>query len=702
MNDLTFRTRARLIDQLGEQLIKSENIALLELVKNSYDADSSKCTVNIKNADDPLKGRITIEDDGCGMNYKILTTSWLEIGTDSKSKKKEDKDYLTPKYHRRPQGEKGIGRLGVHRLGREINIVTSDDGITEHTLSINWDKISSVEFIEEIPFEAKSRPCEVFKGKTGTKITITRLKNLWTKKMIRDAARALTSLSSPFEPQGKFKTELSIDDPSFLDGLLKTEDIAQYKLFYFDVAIKGNIITRFNYKFTPWPIMKKIRHRSVGLNDISGSIRMVRKKKQLKDDESLVESIDLSKYNIGEVRLRGYIFDFDTNILKHGVADKKGLKDFVQQNGGFRVYRDNIRVYDYGEPGNDWLGLDSRRVNLPTGKFSNNIVISNIYLHHSDSKDLIEKANREGFVENSAFIELKDALLFVIDRLETQRKIDKNLLRKYYNTADSKEPVTSTISELKNVVEQKVSKKEDRKELFRYIDRITKEYKYITESLIKSAGAGLNLIIVIHQIEKIIKNIRSSLKKKAYHNVEKQMQVLSTLVEGYSVLVKKSEIKYYEIQELLDMILFNIEIRLEMHGIELEFGNMDRAKSLYCSKSHILNAMINIFDNSIWWLEYAQVKDPSIFLDIIEIEKGYLTLVVADNGPGFSLPSEDIIQPFISAKPDGMGIGLHIIEQIMQSLNGTLSFPSFEDLEIPQKFKTGAIIALSFKTGVPE
>jgi len=77
-----FKTRARIILQLGEQLIRSEAIALLELIKNSYDADASKCSVKIYHPDDKDNGRIIIQDDGEGMDFKILRDVWLEIGTD--------------------------------------------------------------------------------------------------------------------------------------------------------------------------------------------------------------------------------------------------------------------------------------------------------------------------------------------------------------------------------------------------------------------------------------------------------------------------------------------------------------------------------------------------------------------------------------------------------------------------------------------
>src|SRR5690606_18777716 len=99
----------------------------------------------------------------------------------------------------------------------------------------------------------------------------------------------------------------------------------------------------------------------------------------------------------------GYIFDQDSFVLKLGVSDKVGFKKYLKANGGVKVFRDKLRVYDYGEPETDWLGLDLRRVNQPAKRISNNILLSSISINRKDSSDLIEKTNREGFIENEAY-----------------------------------------------------------------------------------------------------------------------------------------------------------------------------------------------------------------------------------------------------------------------------------------------------------
>lgn len=105
------------------------------------------------------------------------------------------------------------------------------------------------------------------------------------------------------------------------------------------------------------------------------------------------------------------------------------MKEYLKNNGGIAVYRDNIRIYEYGDSGNDWLQLESKRINAPGTTLSSKITIGAIYLNRQDSGSLIEKTNREGFVENEAFEEFRYAIVNAIEKIQTLRNIDKDLLK---------------------------------------------------------------------------------------------------------------------------------------------------------------------------------------------------------------------------------------------------------------------------------
>ena len=94
-----------------------------------------------------------------------------------------------------------------------------------------------------------------------------------------------------------------------------------------------------------------------------------------------------------------------------------------------RVYRDGIRVYNYGEPGDDWLGLDLRRVNSPTRRVSRNIILGAVHLSLEHATGLVEKTNREGFVENDALVRLHDVVIGALSVLESERHVDKERIR---------------------------------------------------------------------------------------------------------------------------------------------------------------------------------------------------------------------------------------------------------------------------------
>ena len=101
-------------------------------------------------------------------------------------------------------------------------------------------------------------------------------------------------------------------------------------------------------------------------------------------------------------------------MLRAVTDDVKGLKDYLDENGGIRIYRDGVRVYDFGEPGNDWLNLDLRRVNTPAARTSNNQILGVLELDATTSAGLKEKTNREGFIENPAYADFRDAVTSIL------------------------------------------------------------------------------------------------------------------------------------------------------------------------------------------------------------------------------------------------------------------------------------------------
>lgn len=188
----TFAITPRVIAHLGEDLIKNEEIALVELVKNSYDAQASFCVVEFLFTGEELS-QITITDDGIGMDMNIVENVWLVIGTDYKKKQ-----LIHPSFGRLPLGEKGIGRLGVHKLGRKIHVQTCKVGCDEIDIDIDWTKLENAQSIDDFPIQVTERNQSSLSTNHGTKITITDLKGDWSRRKLRNIYRDLASLNSPF------------------------------------------------------------------------------------------------------------------------------------------------------------------------------------------------------------------------------------------------------------------------------------------------------------------------------------------------------------------------------------------------------------------------------------------------------------------------------------------------------------------------
>ena len=695
-----FKPRARLLLQLGDQLIRNESIALIELVKNAYDADANNVTIYMEGVDEPEHGVIIIEDDGHGMNAKIVEDVWLEPGSDFKSKRFME-NQLSDKYHRLPIGEKGIGRFGVHKLGNIIEMTTKSKGSNEVFVKIDWRDFNNYNYLEDVPIKIiKRRNPKMFtNGASGTNITITSLRKKWERGMARNVKRATTSLVSPFNTIDSFKANFEvIDKPGWFDGLLEWKEVKDYSLYHFKVKISGNQITEFLYEFTPWASMPKLSERKVSLtenpeSDAEKLVTNFRKLEYQEEKGSSKKEVSLDDHKIGEVTFEGYVFDQDPFILRLGVSDKKGYKDYLKTNGGVRVFRDGLRIYDYGEPENDWLDLDYRRFQMPSKSISNNLILAAIYIKREKSSDLIEKTNREGFVENEAYLFFKRATLHCIDLIESLRLTDKKRLRDTYGPTPKSEPVMHVLGDARRYVEAKVKEPGIKKQIVKYLVKIEDDYKRVNDTLLKAAGAGLSMSVVVHEVEKIVSELLKVLNAEdSSERVLNLVRHLSSLIDGYAEIVRKSTQTREDMKVVIEQALFNTEYRLNSHNIEVvkmyrDYSGQALTKT---AKSLLIGSLMNVIDNSIFWLERANSSDKDLkkklFVNIYE-DENYLYLLVADNGPGFLLPTEIITEPFMSSKPGGIGLGLHIANEVMQTQGGMLIFPESGDFEIPEEFE---------------
>lgn len=697
--ELSFEVTPRILAHLGEDLIKNESIALVELVKNSYDAGASRCKVDFQFDGDKLVS-IYIKDDGCGMSMDTVKNVWLVIGTDNKKKAIDRGGVLG----RVPLGEKGIGRLGVHKLGRVINLYTKQEGSPQVKVFIDWSKLEQSQSIDDFKVIVREDDCLPIE-KHGTIIAINDLKGTWDRRKLRSVYRNLMSLNSPFSQKTDAFQVIVKANNNVFEGLPKAEELLDLAMYKGHCVIRGGEITDFRYEFCPWRQLDKIDGRVV--NRLEPYEKKLIHKQEIQGRNGRIKDIigelSLEDYKIGDVVIDVAIFERDISVLGLMNMERAIFNNYLKENGGIRVYRDDVRVYNYGEKDNDWLGLDFKRVKRAGGNISNNIVIGSVCIDRRYSNDLKEKTNREGFIENEAYMAFVDAVQYALDLIVKCRNYDKDRLMSVYKEKKTVvEPVLSDLSEVINIVETKVANPEDKALIMRYLARINTQYRNVRDVLIKSANAGLNLGVVVHELDKQVASLLGYVENGDIEGIRNVSLHLEKIIGGYTVMLSNSTIRLTDVASVVKIVLENNMFRFRDHAIRV-FSNRKKVDfKAMLSKAEAIAALTNLIDNAIYWVSVSRTTDRLIYVYITDEDDEYITVAVCDNGPGFKIAPEMAIEPFVTDKPlgTGMGLGLHITNQVMQAMKGKLKFLDKYDLDLPDIVKDKgidkAIVALCF------
>lgn len=697
-----FKMTARVLAHLGEDLIKDESIALLELVKNSYDAGATKCVVDFNFDIFGSLIEISISDNGSGMSLDTIENIWLVIGTDNKKNR-----LISHRQGRLPLGEKGIGRLGVHKLGNDIKLYSKHSDENEVYVSIDWSKLAESKDIDDFKIDyGYSSDSHFFDKQTGTKIIVRNLKGEWNRRKLRSVFRDLTTLNSPFsEKSDSFEVVVSSNSNVF-SGLPNLEAIKNAGLYYGHCTLEGSIITEFSYEFKPWNVLDKIKPRSLTALDEYEKVLIHNVEVETETGKVVKREkrLDLNEYNIGRVQFDVIMYEKDSSVFSLLNIEKKGLNDYLKENSGIRVYRDNMRVFDYGEPGNDWLSIDKRRLSRSGGSISNSLLLGSVMLDRISSYGLREKTNREGFIEDEAYFAFVDAISYVIDLFIQQRNQDRMNLMSIYKTGKNvTEPVIGDLSEVISIVKEKVPDEKDQHQILTYLYRIESQYNEVRDTLIHSASIGINLGGAIHELEKQMAALKSCAEAGNIFKVKEIIPVLETIIANYSSMMLKSEIQKFNVSQIVGKVIEYNRFRFQDHAIRL-FSNYKKVDFMAkLSKTETISALTNLVDNSIYWVCRSRIEDRMIYLYVTEsFREGFVTVAVCDNGPGFKIAPELAVRAFVSGKPlnAGMGFGLYITHETKKQLNGHMDILSNCDIELPSKIVDKgidkAIVALSF------
>lgn len=709
MSDITpneikqpFRPRARLLQLLGDELIGSARLAVFELVKNAYDADANEVVVKLDLASQQ-EPAITVIDDGEGMTLDVLRSIWLAPGDDYREKQRLS-DRRTAKHQRLPLGEKGLGRFAAHKLGNHITLVTRAQDADECVVKINWNELITKPWLDEAPVTIQVRRPETFPdGQTGTRLEVRQFRTAnWSRGEVRRLHNQITSICSPFEEPGGFEAKLLVPGhEGWVDDLPDIRDILDRAIWKFSFRAEDEEFG-WIYEF------RKVPGFTLDGRNVKKDGDRLKLPPRSDDDRTEKKVVaDATVFEgIGPVVGEFYVYDRDREVRQR-MSDIQMLTSYLDETGGIRVYRDGIRVYNYGELGDDWLGLDLRRVNVPTRRISRNIILGAIHLSLKESTGLIEKTNREGFVENESCRQLKRIVLGALAALETERQIDKEHIRQLTKKPD--DPVTAKIEKPIQELRREIERQGVQEKFERHIAKIERNYQNMQETLLTASMSGLNLAVVFHEVERGVRALHQVISEGTdMKSAARQARDLTHLLDGFSTLLRRDSKKQHSGRKLLEAARrFNM-LRFRHHHIQLVCPSLPGADKGFESRfafGLVAGALNNLVDNALYWLrvrwpDTPVAADSSERMLYIGVSRDFDTgpaIIVADNGTGFQGDDpENLVQPFFTRKPEGMGLGLYYANLAMELNGGQLAFPQPGEVELPEDCD-GAIVALIFK-----
>lgn len=728
-----FNPKAHILTLLGNELIKNPVMAIYELVKNSYDADASKVDVRFMDIEDIDKSVIIIEDDGTGMTSEIIEDVWLEPGTDYRKPYNKDTGLRqiikSPLYDRIPMGEKGVGRFAVHKLSSQILLITRPlliefkdnsrnvERITladyEIQLYIDWKDFNQSKHLSEVPIKWKIKRdinSFRFKDRSGTYIRLSGLKETWTKGMAREIKGQTLSMLSPRVNENDFKINLNFDNKWLVDfpsvNTILSE--APYKITaYLDLNYNLTYEYEFCLKNNPEIGKRIIEKDKLYDRNVKGFIRpFIRELLELKEHpeqkvDELLSDFDLEtqKLPFGDIFFEFYSFDLDLLSMRDYSSDASLTKKILKEHSGVKVFKGDLRVYDYGEKGNDWLELDLKRVQN-TEWFSNNQNVGYVYLDPETSGCLIEKTNREGFIKNEAYDLFLIVLKYILTEFKSARLTDR-MRWMNFNQKSTKKLFDERINNFRTIIEQvDLDNNEKKRLLLLEAEKLEEKYEEDKKVLLIPAGVGMTASVALHEIEKLVPRMEETVKSTPLDKtiIAEQVDELKQYTEGIISVLRKGGDKPLNLNESINRAFNNYRLKLENRKITHEIIMDENVHTINCDKRYFITMIMNIIDNSIYWLDNVYKDDKSIFIKCLSNDNNFTTIILADNGPGFKDDISEIIRPFFSRKSDGIGIGMYLIDTIMMKygkLDIVTDMEEMINLGIPEKYN-GAIVKLVF------
>jgi signal transduction histidine kinase len=705
---LQFRPRARIIRTIGDQLISGPEAAVIELVKNAYDADASFVAIKFTPPLTQGNGRISIRDDGHGMTLSDVQNKWMEPAFSAKSARR-----ASPVRQRAMMGSKGIGRFAAAKLGRTMALTSISDGDGERRAvlipEIDWSIFDSDSYLSDIKLEYLSQLSD---QQVGTEIEVRELNETWSLLKLNKLHLELRRLISPLDRDSR-EDEFKI----YLDLSLCTPETCGFSgdslvnISFSNGREDGQGTSWNDFEVRPFPLLTACDYEVVGEFDESGEFSgtmQIRRAGQapIPLQFNVIEYPD--EQPCGKVGIQFFLFDRETNILKDNLS-RAGMGDLtasearriLDEISGIAIYRDGFRVRPYGDSANDWLTLDKRRVQNPSLRIGHNQIAGYITVAGQGTSGLEERSSREGFEENGPFLRLQRLVLTLLaQEIEPRRQSFREkagLSRRKSTTFDE----VRQLSELAKIRALIVGLPEkERIEASTVIDQqaalLTSKIDALEErQRVLEAKSSLGAIIgeVLHEGAPAVGYLQTtSIRLQRYypslfdnsdqtavakrdfpkklHLIKENSQKLAHLFGSLRPLSggKRGALTHFR---PVDQIASAVEI-FSTHNIEITIHDGLNAPEVMGYREDLGTAMVNLLSNAIYWLENSQTENPRIDIRLQQ-HGNELLIYVDDNGPGISSEfAESVFEVGFTLKDGGTGLGLNIAREALARSGATL------------------------------
>jgi len=641
----TFRPRARLLRLLGEELISDEVMAISELVKNAYDADASSVTVRLVSVRERNGGVIEIADDGVGMTLETLLTAWLEPATSFK--RRGGRKQRTPA-GRYPLGEKGVGRFAADKLGADLELVSrARDSAEEVRLAVSWEAFGDANYLDEVASSWESRsPQEFRQSESGTLLRIRRLRVLWDAGLVERVQEGLARLISPNARPSEFRVLLDCCEFPDFSGPVRNRllESAPYR-------ITGRVLG--DGRFVSDALERSM---AVDLRTHAGEHFRSRKSRGLRLPVCGPFSISLS------------VWDLDA-LGVGSVRMTRPLRAALKRANGVRIYRDGFRVAPYGDPDDDWLELNRRRVNNPTLRVSTNQIVGLLEITQEANADLRDRTSREGLIEHEAVGDLKALVIGALSLLEEDRYARRKTAVPA-PPAGTDDPVLAYLD---------LARAEGgRRGALQAVEAAYRRYRAETErreqALLRLASAGAAAETLIGQLNGSIAALTrllpllQSRAGDAPHvdSLRRRLALVGDQLDALDRLRTRREREPSRV-ELRSLVQDALTIYAPLLASTAVEATMDAPRQVFVrtDRGTTLQALLHVLDNAV--IEAAQFAENR-WIELLVRDGTPSTIVVRDSGYGVPVERRELIfDPFFTAREGRDGLGLFFAQTLLRS-----------------------------------